>query len=155
MLLLGLSLLAGCQEDQMKIKVADKINYKGVQDSVEQNLYQKSVQYEGTLPCADCGGIYTNLTLIQDNSTYLLKETYLDAKPRTYLNVGHYDVEEKHIGDSVATYYALETADDSPRYFMLLNDSLITQLTRNKKRIYSNFYELKKLTIDTTKTSKK
>ncbi|MDQ8034816.1 MAG: copper resistance protein NlpE, partial [Bordetella sp.] len=40
--------------------------------------------YEGTLPCADCPGIRTRLTLMQDN-TYQLQTQYLDrqAAPQT------------------------------------------------------------------------
>ncbi|TDU43679.1 putative lipoprotein NlpE involved in copper resistance [Gelidibacter sediminis] len=43
--------------------------------------------YEGVVPCADCEGIKTVVT-INDDNTYMVKETYLGAEPRTFESKG-------------------------------------------------------------------
>lgn len=40
---------------------------------------QPKIVYEGILPCADCSGLKTELTLYA-NGTYFLKETYLATR---------------------------------------------------------------------------
>ena len=55
--------------------------------------------FEGVLPCADCEGIRTELTLYQDvanadNNSYILKETYLGVNTgdTTFTSKGKWDV---------------------------------------------------------------
>lgn len=48
--------------------------------------------YEGTLPCADCSGIKTVLTLKGD-TTYDLSQEYLDKKDGKFAESGTYTVE--------------------------------------------------------------
>jgi uncharacterized lipoprotein NlpE involved in copper resistance len=47
-----------------------------------QNALDWAGTYEATLPCADCPGIKTTLTLIQDN-TFTISSTYLEDKTRS------------------------------------------------------------------------
>lgn len=67
--------------------------------------------YEGTLPCADCSGIKTILTL-NDDTTYELSSEYLGKKDGKFNESGTYTVEEDLItlltpssGDK--TYYRI------------------------------------------------
>lgn len=66
-------LLAACQEG----KVAPPVT--AADDPVAPAVSVKKVLavYEGVLPCADCRGIRTELTLFEDDSTYKLVEIYL------------------------------------------------------------------------------
>ncbi|OPC06288.1 hypothetical protein BAS09_01505 [Elizabethkingia ursingii] len=46
-----------------------------------QNSLDWAGTYEGTLPCADCSGIKTTITLKDDN-TYAMTEEYVDKKTK-------------------------------------------------------------------------
>ncbi|KUY31522.1 copper resistance protein NlpE [Elizabethkingia ursingii] len=46
-----------------------------------QNSLDWAGTYEGTLPCADCSGIKTTITLKDDN-TYTMTEEYVDKKTK-------------------------------------------------------------------------
>ena len=46
-----------------------------------QNSLDWAGTYEGTLPCADCPGIKTTITLKDDN-TYTISEEYLERKQK-------------------------------------------------------------------------
>lgn len=52
-----------------------------------------SGNYEGTIPCADCPGIETKLTLNQDE-TFVLERNYLESKNGKSSEKGTYEVEE-------------------------------------------------------------
>ncbi len=49
--------------------------------------------YQGTLPCADCPGIKTTLTLNPDN-TFVYKTCYLEEKDGTFSSKGIYTIKE-------------------------------------------------------------
>ncbi|WP_424245667.1 putative lipoprotein NlpE involved in copper resistance [Elusimicrobium posterum] len=66
---------AACKEKEDKTAVAAQPEKK-----VETRLMGNASVYEGTLPCADCEGIKTKLTL-----TYYLNGDYEYTKEETYL----------------------------------------------------------------------
>jgi copper homeostasis protein (lipoprotein) len=68
-------LLAACREGRVAPTVS-------AIDPVAPAVSVKKVLavYEGVLPCADCRGIRTELTLFEDDSTYRLVETYLGTR---------------------------------------------------------------------------
>jgi len=47
--------------------------------SLLSSCVQPKIVYEGILPCADCSGLKTELTLY-NNGTFFLKETYLATR---------------------------------------------------------------------------
>lgn len=50
--------------------------------------------YQGVLPCADCSGIQTTLTLNSDKS-YRLEEKYLDRDTKPFVSVGTFNFDAK------------------------------------------------------------
>lgn len=46
--------------------------------------------WQGTLPCADCPGIETRLSLYKDPYTYRLEETYLERSEEAVANEGEW-----------------------------------------------------------------
>lgn len=65
---------------------------------VNEKSHQTSVQYEGTIPCADCGGIKVNIKLFSESNAYLKTDEYL-GKNQTFTEEGHFewDAEKKMI----------------------------------------------------------
>ena len=69
-------------------------------------------EYEGTIPCADCPGIKVNLKL-DDDTTYNLKEEYLEKKDGKMEYTGNYTVENDLItlirpSTNEKTYYKIQ-----------------------------------------------
>lgn len=93
--------------------------------------------YEGTLPCADCSGIATTLTLEeQQAATY--RTFYLDKSDTAFVEKGTYEV-----SDSILTL----TLPKEQLYFAISSEKL-TLLTPERQRIEGNlapYYELKKV----------
>ncbi|MFA4905135.1 MAG: copper resistance protein NlpE N-terminal domain-containing protein [Candidatus Margulisiibacteriota bacterium] len=50
----------------------------------------RATTYEGQLPCADCSGLKTELTLYRQNNTYYLRETYVATRDgdKTFTTTG-------------------------------------------------------------------
>ncbi|PVD54134.1 hypothetical protein DC498_01725 [Terrimonas sp.] len=109
--------------------------------------------FEGVIPCADCGGIKTELTLYQDaansdNNSYTLKETYLGGKTgdTTFTSTGKWDILKGIKTDKEAVVYFLnyEEPDDS-RYFLKQSDTAVLMLDKDQNIIASNLnYTLKR-----------
>lgn len=101
--------------------------------------------YEGIIPCADCKGIKTELTLYQDianaeNNTYILKETYLTDKTgdTTFTSNGKWDILKGIQSDNNATVYFLNYEDpDEARYFLKRGADSVEMLDKDQKAIPS------------------
>ncbi|KII76403.1 copper resistance protein NlpE [Vibrio renipiscarius] len=82
--------------------------------------------YIGTLPCADCSGIATSLTLNFDG-TYAYEQNYLGkGKEGEYQSTGEFIWNSK--GDSVT----LSKADDSQQFFVGENVLMMLDMDGNK-----------------------
>lgn len=85
--------------------------------------------FEGILPCADCSGLKTELTIYDgltfESYRYILKETYLDAPHGDVVNVrqGAYNFERGNSTDDDAVIYVLDPDSAHSRRFQKLNDS--------------------------------
>lgn len=76
-------------------------------------------RYTGTVPCADCEGIKTVLTLV--NETYILEETYLGKSDQAIHSKGSMLIERGYEKDNDATLYILNPdSDTEKRYFVRL-----------------------------------
>lgn len=78
-LVLILTILIGCKQTdkkEMPTEGTDEPAVVGADNS--QNSLDWAGVYEGTIPCADCEGIFTVLELSYDN-TYVLTQTYLGS----------------------------------------------------------------------------
>lgn len=77
-------------------------------------MLETSVEFEGTLPCADCPGIITTLTLYP-NQTYQLDTVYID-RDSSFTSKGSWKY------DTNPPRYVL--IDDKQQYQILNNDTL-------------------------------
>ena len=102
--------------------------------------------YEGTLPCADCAGIRTELTILApgdqqlEAATFRLHETYLKTRDgdRPALFTGRLMVHQGSASDPAATVYELRPAPvGETRYFQRLNENELRLLDREQKPIRS------------------
>lgn len=102
---------------------------------------QPTMKFSGQLPCADCAGIYTELTLIPDSMTYRMKETYLNTGQgdQTFFSTGTYAINRGTTQDTGATVYQLNPGDqENGRAYKNINDSAIQALDRNLDEINSS-----------------
>lgn len=104
--------------------------------------------WAGQLPCADCAGIRTELTLLADGS-FRLKETYLGTKDgdRTTESTGQYVTMNGMPGDSTAQVYHLNPlAPAATRYFKALGDTAVVMLDQMMRPIESRLnYTLRRV----------
>ena len=102
--------------------------------------------FKGTLLCADCPGIVTEITIINDNLTYRETDTYLERNVSNKLT-GSSNTERGYKKNEAATVYVLD--DDKPgheRRFLKLNDTTILVLDGNSEIIdTTSFYKLYKI----------
>lgn len=82
--------------------------------------------YEGTLPCADCEGIKTQLT-INDDNTFVLVSDYLGEEDAKFEDKGTYFIENGEV-------LVIQDEDGAQKYFKLQEGSL-AQLDADKKII--------------------
>ena len=108
-------------------------------------------QYEGVLPCADCGGIRTQITLFADTAMYRMTETYLGtAQPdSTRQTQGAWTTVHGMEGNADAIVYQLDPGDpESARSFVVVSDSELRMLDREKQQIASTLnYSLLRLPL--------
>ena len=89
-------------------------------------------EFSGKLPCADCPGIETKLTLNEDGS-FLLDETYLEKKDGQFNAKGSYEV------SADGAFVTLkEEGNDKPRVFLVEEDAayLVEKVGDAKKPEY-------------------
>lgn len=132
--IVALTLLAGCKKNEAS--VGTKVDSS---QEISENKFQGV--YKGTLPCADCSGIETSLTLADHNKA-IYKTSYIDHLDGTSTVMGIYQIE----GDILTLKLPNETL-----YFSLENQHL-KRLGQDKKPVEGElapFYVLNK--IDTSK----
>lgn len=139
--------LASCQSNQKQKaaenaadSIAASVDSTLADTSAAEDVVNKKLMesYAGTLPCADCEGIKTELSVYSDN-TYVLKETYLgkgDGKP--FESTGKLNTERGYEKDNDATVYVLDY--DKPgeeRYFVRFTgkDKKLVMLDKQRKMI--------------------
>ncbi len=80
---------AGCKGSATKNTTQVKTQEATTEVATKSNDFYGT--YEGTLPCADCGGIKTILTVNAD-STYYLRSEYLGVKDGVFETNGVYNL---------------------------------------------------------------
>ena len=109
-----------------------------------QSKKSETMSYDGILPCADCSGLKTELTLYKNArtdapETYRLRETYLGKSAKPLLSAGKWTTLRGTPDDPDATVYQLNP--DKPQQvtnFLVVNDNQLRQLDRNLKEIESS-----------------
>lgn len=99
---------------------------------------QETKVYQGLMPCADCGGIFTTIEL-QPDHTYEKKDFYLDKAEEVFSEKGQYTV------DNTTGIYTL-ISSDTLNY--LLEGETLNLLNQEKQRIEgepASMYQLKQL----------
>ena len=97
-LLTGLFAVSCSKKEEAKTETPQAVEADSTQAQPEEaakaEAPKKHVgEFSGKLPCADCPGIETKLTLNEDGS-FLLDETYLEKKDGQFNTKGSYEVSE-------------------------------------------------------------
>lgn len=90
--------------------------------------------YEGILPCADCEGIKTTLTLFQNNLkkqyTYMLQEKYLGQdNDKTFETTGNWSALKGTQQDPNAIVFQLSIQNDDPEDSDVINYLVVDKNT--------------------------
>lgn len=115
--------MLGCARSQKKTTLREKESATMVADTANTESRNYYGTYEGTLPCADCGGIRTTLK-INGDTTYELRSEYLGKKDSIFEESGIYNIVSENIIELVTpssgekTFYKI--LDDA----VALSDSL-------------------------------
>jgi len=129
--------LAACQEGRLPPPVTS------VADEVAPAVTAKRVVavYEGVLPCAECRGIRTELTLFDDDSTYKLVEVYLGTPDgdRTFQSDGTWTLRRSSFKDpkAAAIYELRPRQSGEERKYLIVDERQIRQLDRDGREIAS------------------
>jgi uncharacterized lipoprotein NlpE involved in copper resistance len=148
LLLLNLLVLTmGCKptveltENENVNRGMDKMEQNSNADNAHnsQNSLNYTGTYEGTIPCADCEGIKTTLTLL-DNGTFTKITQYLGKEDRGNPEKGKYTWNDQ--GSEIST---VNDANDTQRY--KVGENVLFHLDKEGNRIEGDLaenYKLKK-----------
>ena len=123
-LLTGLFAVSCSKKEEAKTETpqaveADSAQQAQPEEAAKAEAPKKHVgEFSGKLPCADCPGIETKLTLNEDGS-FLLDETYLEKKDGQFNAKGSYEVSEDG-----AFVTLKEEGNDKPRVFLVEEDAV-------------------------------
>ena len=97
--------------------------YDALVDEIHGGEHPDALFFWGVLPCADCPGIRTKLTLVPDERLYVLRQTYLEAdegRDATFTTVGTW-TEDPGVLDARpdAPVLRLEASEGAPPQLML------------------------------------
>jgi len=136
-LLTGLFAVSCSKKEEAKAETPQAVEADSAQAQPEEaakaEAPKKHVgEFSGKLPCADCPGIETKLTLNEDGS-FLLDETYLEKKDGQFNAKGSYEV------SADGAFVTLkEEGNDKPRVFLVEEDAayLVEKVGDAKKPEY-------------------
>ncbi len=136
-LLTGLFAVSCSKKEEAKTETPQAVEADSAQAQPEEaakaEAPKKHVgEFSGKVPCADCPGIETKLTLNEDGS-FLLDETYLEKKDGQFNAKGSYEVSEDG-----AFVTLKEEGNDKPRVFLVEEDAayLVEKVGDAKKPEY-------------------
>ncbi len=125
-----------------------EVDAEAVFAEIEQGVHQDALFFQGQLPCADCPGIRTKLTLLPGPRVYVLRETYLDREG-TLTTVGRWG-EEPGVLEELPTAAVLRLdgqPDGPPRaYLARVDRETLRMLDLEGRWIHSDLpYELRRV----------
>lgn len=100
-------------------------------------------RYSGLLPCADCSGIQTDISLWRDTTeadygTFTEKEVYIDRNDDPVITNGQWSLLHGNSTDPDAIIFQLNPEESSESmYFLKVDDKNIKQLDVDKEEINS------------------
>ena len=126
--------LASCQKQNDKetslnndsIVKSDSVPIDNVDKHTAQNALDYLGVYKGVLPCADCEGIQTTITL-NENLTYSIKTQYLGKGAKVFEQNGMYKWNDK------VNMLVLGDSENVPRYYFV-GENMLTQLDMSGKK---------------------
>lgn len=134
---LAVVLLSACNHNQGNVElVVDTLAVK--ESAVPDTTPVKLFSYKGILPCADCSGVLTELTLNKDSMTYTMQETYQGTNDgdRAFQSNGKFtEIPIVENANDVIIYKLNPEKAGSPRYFKALGDSGLRLLDKDQKEI--------------------
>jgi hypothetical protein len=101
--------------------------------------------YTGTLPCADCSGIKTTLTLTQLNSytdegTYTLSSEYTGKNMAPVVTSGKWITRDEDVAGTSATVIIVDPdKPNAAQYYLQVSDKTLEPLDKNMQKISSPF----------------
>ncbi len=131
-LLTGLFAVSCSKKEEAKAETPQAVEADSAQAQPEEAPKKHVGEFSGKLPCADCPGIETKLTLNEDGS-FLLDETYLEKKDGQFNAKGSYEV------SADGAFVTLkEEGNDKPRVFLVEEDAayLVEKVGDAKKPEY-------------------
>lgn len=102
-------------------------------------------EFDGVLPCADCSGLDTRLTLVEDRpgaseGTYVLSEDYIGKSPKPFESSGRWTTLKGNAKNPDAVIYALDPGKpERVRYFLRRDDGSLLSLDRERNEIDAPF----------------
>ncbi|PSL49413.1 copper homeostasis protein (lipoprotein) [Chitinophaga niastensis] len=150
LLLFGSLTMAACQNMGKRLGNADSASLNSITtDTAEW------ITYTGKLPCADCEGIITTLTLHQQQKNpdfqFKMKETYQgmkSGKETTFSSEGTYSILRGNAIDPNATVIQLNPDKDRnlQRFFEQVGENELKMLDKDQHTIESSLnYSLKRV----------
>lgn len=101
--------------------------------------------YSGTMPCADCSGIQTTLTLMRhnpysNNGTYVSHEIYEGKNVQPYVTEGEWEFSKGAYNKPLATVLTLSN-EGGKTYYLVKENNQLQLLDQNKGIIDTPFDE--------------
>jgi hypothetical protein len=109
--------------------------------------------YFGTLPCADCSGIITDVSFNTGSLTYTIKRNYKGKQnpDSTFVENGNLKLQKDSINPNGPTIYVFQSVDGSSQsFFVKTSDTTLQMLDQSKKQIAGalNYTLVKKKTTE-------
>ncbi len=129
------------------------------ESTTSESPMQLVARYRGVLPCADCPGIDTILSLFAKSpndlahTRYVLQRTYQE-RSNTLTETGAWTIVRGTPDNPLAAVYQLQPKDGSqPTNFLKISDDEILQLDSERRRIDSKLnFSLRKTTSKSSPT---
>ena len=128
---------SACNHNQGNVElVVDTVAVKQ-EPAMPDTMPVKIMSYKGILPCTDCSGVLTELTLNKDSLTYTLSETYQGTNDgdRAFQSNGTFSIIPSVINSEDVIVYKLTPQSGNPRFFKALGDSGLRMLDKDQKEI--------------------
>lgn len=102
-----------------------------------------SQSFSGVLPCADCSGIHTELTLQKDpedptEGVYVLKQTYVGKSTSPQTSLGKWNVVRGTTKNSEAIVLELKSGKALFEYWLVVDNDTLQMLDLQKNQIQSS-----------------
>ena len=144
-----LAILSICAATQSPYILSAQTTTTPKQDSATaKSPMQLVAQYRGVLPCADCPGLDTTLSLLANSPShtrYVLKSSYLERN-NTFTETGTWTIVHGTPDNPDATVYQLKPKNGGqPTNFLRVSDNEVLQLDSERRRMDSKLnFSLKK-----------